>query len=64
LNHHIDPKDYTTGGLKYIDKAYEWAEKYGIGVLLCMHAAPGSQNGNDHSSPAENPGIVSLIPSL
>ncbi len=52
LNYYITPKDYTTGGLSYIDKAFEWGLKYGIAILLDMHAAPGSQNGNDHSSPS------------
>ncbi|CAG2180249.1 unnamed protein product, partial [Oppiella nova] len=56
LNYHIAPTDYHVGGLAYIDKAFEWGQKYGIGILLGMHAAPGSQNGNDHSSPAEHPG--------
>jgi len=51
LNHHIVPKDYVTGALAHIDKAFEWGLKHGIAILLCMHAAPGSQNGNDHSSP-------------
>lgn len=35
--------------IKYIDKAFDWAEKYGMSVLLDLHGAPGSQNGNDHS---------------
>jgi len=58
LNWHITPRDYTPGGLKYIDKAFDLGAKYGIAILLGMHAAPGSQNGNDHSSPAENPGQI------
>ncbi|CAG2172385.1 unnamed protein product [Oppiella nova] len=58
LNYHITPTDYHVGGLAYIDKAFEWGQKYGIGILLGMHAAPGSQNGNDHSSPAEHPGQI------
>ncbi|CAK9250213.1 unnamed protein product, partial [Sphagnum jensenii] len=52
LNSKITPKNYTTGGLAYIDKAFEWGLKYGIAILLDMHAAPGSQNGWYHSSPA------------
>ena len=27
------------------------AEKYGMGVILVMHAAPGSQNGQDNGAP-------------
>lgn len=34
---------------KYVDKAFEWAAKYDLGILLDLHTAPGSQNGNDHS---------------
>ncbi|MBF0483198.1 MAG: glycoside hydrolase family 5 protein [Candidatus Omnitrophica bacterium] len=37
------------GGLKYLDLAVEWAEKYGIWVILDLHAAPGSQNHDWHS---------------
>ena len=38
--------------VKAIDKldwAVEMAKKYNILVLICLHGAPGSQNGNDHS---------------
>jgi glucan 1,3-beta-glucosidase len=45
-------------GLYYLDRLVkEWAIKYNVAVLICIHAAKGSQNGNDHSSPAE-PGQV------
>jgi glucan 1,3-beta-glucosidase len=37
------------GGIEYVDKAFEWAERYNLGIVLDLHAAPGSQNGNDHS---------------
>lgn len=33
----------------YIDKVFEWAAKYRLQVLVCVHGAPGSQNGQDHS---------------
>jgi len=33
----------------YVDKAFAWAKQHGLQVLLCLHGAPGSQNGNDHS---------------
>jgi len=55
LNWHVTPTNYITGGLAYIDKAFEWGAKHGIGILLDMHAAPGSQNAFDNSSPAEYP---------
>ena len=32
-----------------LDRAFAQAAKYGIGVLLDLHGAPGSQNGWDHS---------------
>lgn len=35
--------------ISYIDKAFDWAEKYNMSVLLDLHGAPGSQNGADHS---------------
>ncbi len=35
--------------LKYVDWLVEVAGKIGLQVLLDVHAAPGSQNGNDHS---------------
>ncbi|PRP89173.1 putative glucan 1,3-beta-glucosidase [Planoprotostelium fungivorum] len=51
LNQYVVPTNYATGALKYIDKAFEWGAKYGVGILLDLHAAPGSQNGDDHSAP-------------
>lgn len=33
----------------YLDRAFAWAEETGIKVLISLHGAPGSQNGNDHS---------------
>lgn len=33
----------------YLDKAFAWAEATGIRVLLSVHGAPGSQNGQMHS---------------
>ncbi len=33
----------------YVDKAFEWAAKHDLQILLDLHGAPGSQNGNDHS---------------
>lgn len=34
---------------QYLDWAVVMAEKYNLKVLIDLHAAPGSQNGNDHS---------------
>jgi glucan 1,3-beta-glucosidase len=32
-----------------LDRAFAWANKYGLGILLDLHGAPGSQNGSGHS---------------
>lgn len=32
-----------------LDWAFRMAKKYDLRVLLCLHGAPGSQNGHDHS---------------
>lgn len=36
-------------GIKYLDQAVKAAEKYNIRVLIDLHGAKGSQNGEDHS---------------
>ncbi len=41
-------KKFNTGGLAYLKKAFEWAEKNGIKIILDMHAAPGAQNCDWH----------------
>ncbi len=35
--------------VEYVDRAFQWAEQTGLKILLDLHAAPGSQNGWDHS---------------
>jgi glucan 1,3-beta-glucosidase len=35
--------------VSYVDKAFAWAQKHGLAVLLDLHAVPGSQNGKVHS---------------
>jgi glucan 1,3-beta-glucosidase len=37
------------GSISYLDKAFGWAEEFGLKVLVCLHGAPGSQNGMAHS---------------
>ncbi|XP_076947827.1 putative glucan 1,3-beta-glucosidase A [Bidens hawaiensis] len=44
------PKPYVGGSLQYLDMAFLWAKKYNLKVILDLHAAPGSQNGFEHSS--------------
>lgn len=43
------PFPYVGGSLKTLDKAFKWAEKYKLKVMLDLHGAPGSQNGWEHS---------------
>lgn len=35
--------------VEYVDLAFEWSRQAGLAVILDLHGAPGSQNGNDHS---------------
>ncbi|EEF48467.1 conserved hypothetical protein [Ricinus communis] len=44
------PKPYVGGSLQALDNAFSWAEKYGLKVVIDLHAAPDSQNGWEHSS--------------
>lgn len=37
------------GVIDRLDWAFYMAKRYDIKVLICLHGAPGSQNGNDHS---------------
>jgi glucan 1,3-beta-glucosidase len=43
---------YVAGGDTHLDELFEWCEELSIGVILDVHAAPGSQNGWDHSGRA------------
>ena len=36
------------GCIEYLDKAFDWAEKYGLQILIDLHTVPGSQNGYDN----------------
>ena len=36
---------FVESGYKFVERALQWGEQYGIGVLIDFHAAPGSQNG-------------------
>ncbi|TYZ65692.1 hypothetical protein PybrP1_009342 [[Pythium] brassicae (nom. inval.)] len=47
-------KAYSPNTIKYLDLLIRnWAKKHNIAVLISIHAAKGSQNGMDHSSPEE-----------
>ncbi|GMY11317.1 probable glucan 1,3-beta-glucosidase A [Fagus crenata] len=43
------PKPFVGGSLHALDNAFTWAQKYGMKVIVDLHAVQGSQNGNDHS---------------
>ncbi|KAL2317719.1 hypothetical protein Fmac_031595 [Flemingia macrophylla] len=47
------PPPYVGGSLNALDNAFLWAEKYGLKIFLDLHAAPGSQNGFENSSPRD-----------
>jgi aryl-phospho-beta-D-glucosidase BglC (GH1 family) len=36
------------GCINYLDKAFNWAEKYGLQILIDLHTVPGGQNGFDN----------------
>lgn len=36
------------GCIEFLDKAFDWAEKYGLKILIDLHTAPDSQNGFDN----------------
>ncbi|MCP1275935.1 glycoside hydrolase family 5 protein [Leuconostoc citreum] len=36
------------GAIDYLDKAFNWAEHYGLKILIDLHTVPGSQNGFDN----------------
>ena len=40
---------FIKGADDYVDSLFSWCEELGIGVILDIHAAQGSQNGWDHS---------------
>ncbi len=43
------PYHYQNEGAACLDKAIRWAQKYGIYIILDLHAAPGAQNYDWHS---------------
>lgn len=44
-------------GTAPLDDCMRWCEQYGLKVLICLHGAPGSQNGHDHSGRVGKIGI-------
>lgn len=45
----FEPTEDYLHGEGYVRKAFDWAEKYGLLILLDFHGLQGSQNGYDHS---------------
>ncbi|KAJ8619175.1 hypothetical protein MRB53_015361 [Persea americana] len=43
------PWPFIGGSLQALDNAFSWAVKYSLKVIIDLHAAPGSQNGWEHS---------------
>ncbi|QCE00519.1 glucan 1 [Vigna unguiculata] len=43
------PPPYVGGSLQALDNAFLWSEKFGLKIILDLHAVPGSQNGFEHS---------------
>ncbi|PON47353.1 Fascin [Trema orientale] len=44
------PAPFIGGSLEALDNAFSWAQSYDIRCIIDLHAAPGSQNGMEHSS--------------
>ncbi|KAL6222961.1 hypothetical protein ACLB2K_006351 [Fragaria x ananassa] len=44
------PKPFVGGSLQALDNAFSWAQKYGLKVIIDLHAVQGSQNGMDHNA--------------
>ncbi|MGR8930489.1 MAG: glycoside hydrolase family 5 protein [Gammaproteobacteria bacterium] len=39
---------FVQGGVDILDMAFDWAEEFGLSVVVDLHAAPGCQNGFDN----------------
>ncbi len=44
----IKPNVFSENGFKLLERVFTWAERYNLGVILDLHAAPGSQNYDWH----------------
>lgn len=62
------------GCVEYLDQAFDWAEQYGIQILVDLHTVPGGQNGYDnggltgvckwHRNPAEVEFVLTVLERL
>ena len=39
---------FVVGGIEILDKAFDWAEEFGLNIVIDLHAAAGCQNGFDN----------------
>lgn len=46
------PKPFVPGSAEHVERLFAWAEEFDLRIILDVHAAPGSQNGWDHSGQA------------
>ncbi|OEL19560.1 hypothetical protein BAE44_0019421, partial [Dichanthelium oligosanthes] len=44
------PAPFIGGSLNALDRAFYWAQIHGLKCIIDLHAAPGSQNGMEHSA--------------
>ncbi|XP_026416298.1 uncharacterized protein LOC113311704 [Papaver somniferum] len=44
------PAPYVGGSLAALDNAFKWAQEFGLKCIIVLYAAPGSQNGKQHTS--------------
>ncbi|KAM0903988.1 hypothetical protein ACQ4PT_018309 [Festuca glaucescens] len=44
------PAPFVGGSLDTLDRAFHWAQIFGLKCIIDLHAAPGSQNGMEHSA--------------
>ncbi len=44
---------FVRGAAQFLDAAFDMAAVHNIRVVISLHAAPGSQNGFDHSAPRD-----------
>jgi glucan 1,3-beta-glucosidase len=48
---------WVDGSWEYVIKAAQWCKNNGLQLMVDLHGAPGSQNGNDHSGQSGNIGF-------
>ncbi len=44
----VSSHPFVKGGIDILDRAFDWAEEYGLRIVLDLHTAPGCQNGFDN----------------